>query len=309
VEKEKDSLSLFPVSYECPYGFAWFIKFFCFLFKNQDSNDRYRIWYENFTPLFQEIERRLLIWCNYSVNIDAIASPSSDIFPNRCGWHYNTSFALKMILEEVYPFDKKEITCFSSSFREILLQILSKLFLHGKDVKDDLNENCPFLSPSLCEADLMTYYFELLRRMNSQEEHQKDNDMTSWNWLLKGIDNSTWLLSPNLCGDPKDGYKSHLCGLNLSRSYCLLSIVSSLLSNPFLLKKFEENETIKEINIKKYVEKITESAILHYNSSIPVLGSGYFMGDHWLTSFAIRAFFASINLNNLLKDGTNLKKL
>jgi hypothetical protein len=298
-------LSIFPDSYECPYGFAWFIKFYCFLFKNLERNDRYRIWYETFTPLFQEIEGRMLSWCNSPVTSDPVTSPSFSSFPDRCGCHYNTSFALKMILEEAYPFDGREISCFSSAFREILIQIPSKLFLHDKGLQDP-SENCPFLSPTLCEADLMMYYLEVPRGIDGAGYGKFENGSTSWNWLMTAVDNTTWSLSPNLCGDPKDGYKSHLCGLNFSRSYCLFSIASSLLLNPSVLKKLKENEAINEIHVKTFVLKLTKSAIVHYNSSIPVLASSHFMGDHWLTSFAIRALFASENLDNILKAGKNL---
>lgn len=241
-------------------------------------------WAARLLPLCQVIEDRLRQWIQKLSNA------------MRKGWHENTAFALKMILE----------VCHHGYFPSLQAIAMEKsIVLFGKDQGvQDPQENCPFLSPSMCEADLMMYIHYHYNAFTAEGPlklvvQSLRDSTTGFPWLSQAIDKQVWGLQPNHDGDPEDGYKSHLCGLNFSRSYNLSSIASCLLNDPQLIVEKLQNTSAASTagsNIIAFVSKLVQSALDHYNFAVPSLATGHFMGDHWLASFAVRARTALLHL-------------
>jgi hypothetical protein len=116
-----------------------------------------------------------------------------------------------------------------------------------------------FLSPCLAEADLM-------RRALSAA------DFASWlaaflPSLAEG--GPPQLLTPALVSDRSDGQIVHLDGLNLSRAWCMWGIAGALPSN-------DRRRSI-----------LIDAAERHAREGLIGVGSGDYLGDHWLGSFAL----------------------
>ena len=72
---------------------------------------------------------------------------------------------------------------------------------------------------------------------------------------------------------PKKGYKAYTAkidGLNFSRTWCLYNIA----------KKTDSSEKLRSL------------ADDHFNHSFSYISSGDYMGEHWLASFAVYAYFS-----------------
>ncbi len=210
--------------------------------------------------------RRLIIWIQHEFH--------DNQWPYRRGWHENTAFGLKMIHEVIGQLDltelHEELQLDLQNLQHLVPQVTKKLYANDKQIKD-VQEKCPFLSPSLCEANAMSNCSAL------------DTDEEILHWLHTAIAKEVWDMPPNNEGDPQDGYKSHLCGLNFSRAYDFACIAQRL----DLIAKNETTHDVSAVVLLK--EKLITSAVNHYNQSVSTLASGHFMGDHWLASFAVRA--------------------
>jgi hypothetical protein len=245
---EVASLSARPLNWECPYGFVWFLK----LFLTIQQRPNYLQYGTTLLPLLKVIAERLNIWIQHDY-VD------EDQWPYRKGWHDNSAFAMKMILEVLQQLDIASLGDISIQLEKLKASVVTtaKRLFQGDQQLIDIEETCPFLSPTLCEANLMTCC------LGSTEEAD--------NWLQKAICHQVWNMTPNVEGNPEDGYQSHLCGLNFSRAYDLACIAERLPKTHALRAK------------------LLQSSIDHYNQSVSSLATGHFMGDHWLASFAVRA--------------------
>ncbi len=116
-----------------------------------------------------------------------------------------------------------------------------------------------FLSPCLTEADLM-------RRVLPPA------DFATWLALflpsLAG-GGPPQLLTPAVVSDRSDGQIVHLDGLNLSRAWCLWGIAEAL----------PPDDRRRSI--------LLEAADRHARVGLTGIGSGEYMGEHWLGSFAL----------------------
>lgn len=116
-----------------------------------------------------------------------------------------------------------------------------------------------FLSPCLIEADLM-------RRVLPAA------DFAAW---LAGFlpelaaGGPTQLLTPATVSDRSDGHIVHLDGLNLSRAWCMWGIADAL----------GPGDPRRPV--------LREAAERHAEAGMRGVGSGDYMGDHWLGSFAL----------------------
>ena len=77
------------------------------------------------------------------------------------------------------------------------------------------------------------------------------------------------LLSPATVSDRNDPKIVHLDGLNLSRAWCMMGIVSGL----------PEDDPITRI--------LKKSAVSHAEDALSHIVSGNYEGEHWLASFAV----------------------
>ena len=102
--------------------------------------------------------------------------------------------------------------------------------------------------------------------------------------VLPGIDFAAWLglflpslaeggppqlLTPAVVSDRSDGQIVHLDGLNLSRAWCLWGIAGAL----------PPDDRRRSILIA--------AAERHARAGLTGIGSGDYMGEHWLGSFAL----------------------
>jgi hypothetical protein len=120
-------------------------------------------------------------------------------------------------------------------------------------------DGADFLSPSLCEADLM-------RRVLSKEKFCV--------WFAKLLPNAhkgepANLFNPATVTDRTDLQLVHLDGLNLSRAWCMKGIASAF---------------PPESNTRA---TLLASADRHADAALKHVASGNFAGEHWLASFAV----------------------
>jgi hypothetical protein len=226
-------------SFERPYGLAWLLQLCAELREWDDPQAREML--RNLKPLEDAAVERLRAW------LPKLSHPV------RVGEHDQTAFALGLILDYARGKNDEGLT-------KLAADSARKFFLADR--------NCPltyepsgedFLSPCLGEADVM-------RRVLPQAEFAK--------WLtqfLPQIPNTAtadWLpvvISP----DPSDPKLAHLDGLNLSRSWMLVGILSALpADDPRRLA-------------------LTSAAEAHRRSGLAAVTGEHYEGGHWLGSFAV----------------------
>jgi len=174
-------------------------------------------------------------------------------YPIRSGTHSNTAFGLTFALD------------YAQASAHTLLRdcIIARSLDHYGD-----DRNAPamwepsggdFLSPCLAEADLM-------RRVLPGADFA--------GWLSRFLPSLAeggppQLLTPAVVSDRSDGQIVHLDGLNLSRAWCLWGIAAAL-------PRDDRRRSI-----------LLEAADRHAGAGLIGLGSGEYMGEHWLGSFAL----------------------
>ncbi len=174
-------------------------------------------------------------------------------YPIRSGVHSNTAFGLAFALDYAEAAGDETL-------QELIVGRSMAYFGGDKDAPAAWEPGgSDFLSPSLVEADLM-------RRVLPREAFAV--------WLERFLPElaagrPAQLFTPAVVSDRSDGQIVHLDGLNLSRAWCLWGIASALplgdgRRRP-LLRAAEE----------------------HAAAGLAGVGSGDYMGDHWLGSFAL----------------------
>lgn len=173
------------------------------------------------------------------------------LYPVRVGTHSNTAFGLTNAWDYAV-FSKNEVL--QKSIKENAIRLFQK------------DENCPFnwepsgtdfLSPCLEEMALMQRILpkgEFLSWLNNFAPNLFKKD---YNWAVARVSDRT------------DGHLVHLDGLNFSRAWNMYYLI---------------NQYPKEFNHLKPL------ADYHLNFSLPSVVDGNYEGEHWLASFALRAF-------------------
>lgn len=173
------------------------------------------------------------------------------LYPIRVGTHSNTAFGLTFAWD--YAVHSKN-TAFQKSIRENSIRMFQN------------DQNCPFawepsgtdfLSPCLEEMGLMQ------RVLNEKEFLQ---------WLKKFAPQLfekkfSWEVAK--VSDRTDGHLVHLDGLNFSRAWNLYHLINAY---------------------PKQFGHLKAMADYHLNFSLPSIVDGNYEGEHWLASFALRAF-------------------
>jgi hypothetical protein len=174
-------------------------------------------------------------------------------YPVRIGEHDQTAFGLGLILDYARTAqDTKLVSLIETKARQFYLA----------------DRNCPlayepsgedFLSPCLAEADLM-------RRVLPGADFA--------GWLSRFLPSLAeggppQLLTPAVVSDRSDGQIVHLDGLNLSRAWCLWGIAVAL-------PRDDRRRSI-----------LLAAADRHARAGLIGLGSGEYMGEHWLGTFAL----------------------
>ena len=179
-------------------------------------------------------------------------------YPIRHGVHTNTAFALAFALD--YARD-----CDAASLRAAVEAKARAWYANDVDAPAGWEPSgADFLSPALIEADLM-------RRLL---------DATGFGaWLagfLPGIARRepAVLFTPVEVGNRADPYIVHLDGLNLSRAWCWREIAAALPGDD------------------ARVPVAILAAQAHLEAGLRGVGSGAYVGDHWLATFAVLALSA-----------------
>lgn len=222
-------------SFERMYGWSWLLKLAEELHTWEDPQGQK--WSADLQPLTDAIVARYLDFL------------PRQTYPIRTGVHPNTAFGLSFAWDYAQAVNHEGLT---SIIQESSLQY------YGFDV------DCPatwepggsdFLSPCLEEANLMRRVLEA--------DAFKD-------WFSRFLpDLPASLRKPATVSDRTDGQIVHLDGLNLSRSWCLYGIASSL------------PETDPRGGL------LREVAEKHVRITLPNIASGNYEGEHWLASFAV----------------------
>jgi len=206
---------------------------------------------ENFNePFAQELAQNLKPLTNLFIQRYSDFLPKL-LYPIRVGTHANTAFGLSFAYD--YALYSK-----NDAFQKVIKENSNRLF--QKD------QNCPFnwepsgtdfLSPCLEEMGLM------------QRVLPNDDFLI---WLKKfatQLFNKKFTWEVAKVSDRTDGHLVHLDGLNFSRAWNLYHLV---------------NQYPKEFSHLKPL------ADTHFNFSLPSIVDGNYEGEHWLASFALRAY-------------------
>jgi hypothetical protein len=188
------------LSFERPYGWAWFFKLTEALLVRPDMAKESAA----MRPLAECFAERLIDWL------------PRQRYPIRTGVHSNTAFALAFALDYARTANHKAL---ERAVTEAALR------LYGQDrdapVAWEPSGN-DFFSPALMEADLM-------RRILDAGAFR--------DWFAEFIPNveRCALLTPAVVSDRGDAQGVHLDGLNLSRAWCLKGIAAALPAKAVLL--------------------------------------------------------------------------
>jgi len=226
-------------SFERPYGWAWLLKLAEEL-STWDDPDAKK-WSANLKPLAELIANRYIEFF------------PKQTYPIRAGVHSNTAFGL------AFAHDYARATR-NTKLRE-LIDERAKAY-YAKDVDAPARwepDGADFLSPSLCEADLM-------RRVLPADEFR-----TWFHKYLPGASKGepAALFTPATVTDRTDPQLVHLDGLNLSRAWCLRGILLALPKDDPARKA------------------LIASELKHAASGLKHVSSGDYAGEHWLASFAV----------------------
>lgn len=234
-------------AFERPYGWAWLLA----LAQELDLWDhpKAKVWLATMQPLVDDIRQRILRYfplLSYAI---------------RVGTHFNSAFALKLILDFARHHDDSEL-------ENSVISSANRYFVADKDYPAHYEPGGDeFISGAMTEALLMASVLS-------------NNEFANWfaSYLpeLAGIKR---LMEPAEVSDRSDPKIAHLDGLNLSRAWCMKNIA---------LRLRDEGKT---------AEILTAAAQRHIEASLPHVASGEYAGDHWLATFAMLALEEPAGLN------------
>jgi len=173
------------------------------------------------------------------------------LYPVRVGTHTNTAFGLTFAWD--YAVHSK-----NQLFQQAIRDNAVRMFAN--------DENCPFtwepsgtdfLSPCLEEMALMQRVLPEVDFMVWLKKFAPQLFSKKFTWEVARVSDRT------------DGHLVHLDGLNFSRAWNFYRLIDQY-PKPFAHLK--------------------PLADLHFNFSLPAVVDGNYEGEHWLASFALRAF-------------------
>lgn len=232
-------------SFERTYGWAWLLKLTEELHGWSDNDGKE--WASNLKPLAEQIARSYMTFL-----------PKQN-YPIRTGVHPNTAFGLAFAIDYAN-------TTGNDALKRVLVERSRTYFANDKDYPGGWEPGGEdFFSPALMEADLM-------RRVMSSTEFA-----TWFQTFLPGISRGVpaALLEPAIVTDRTDPKLVHLDGLNLTRAWCMRSIVDSL----------PADDRARAV-LKAAADKHVTAGLAH-------VASGDYAGEHWLASFAVFLLFGS----------------
>ena len=172
-------------------------------------------------------------------------------YPIRAGTHSNTAFGMNLAWD--YAVYSKNIA-FQKNISENAIRLFQK------------DENCPFdwepsgtdfLSPCLEELGIMQRVLPSKSFLNWTKKFAPKLFNKNFSWDVARVSDRT------------DGHLVHLDGLNFSRAWNIYYLIQQYPTAFLHLKKL---------------------ANTHLTFSLPSVVDGNYEGEHWLASFALRAF-------------------
>jgi hypothetical protein len=226
-------------SFERPYGWTWLLKLAEELHGWDDADAKK--WSAAVKPLAELIAARY------------VEHFPKQTYPIRSGVHPNTAFGFAFAHDYARAAGDEKL--------RVLIEERAKTYF-AKDVDAPARwepDGADFLSPSLCEADLM-------RRVLPAAEFRE--------WFRKFLPGAAKgeprnLFEPATVTDRSDPQLVHLDGLNLSRAWCMRGIASTLPADDPARKS------------------LAASARKHAEAGLKHVASGEYAGEHWLASFAV----------------------
>lgn len=228
--------------FERPYGWGWLVALVG-LAERVAAGDhalahRAGAWREALDPVADAVGGLLLEW------LPNVA------YPVRHGTHANTAFGLSLARDGFTDLGRLDLV-------DVIDRAARGWYLADADYPSAWEPSgADFLSPALCEADLM-------RRVLSED------DLVSWlRGFLPGFaEPDDALLRTPVVLDPTDGHAVHLFGLALSRAAQLSALCPAV-------------EPVR-------AQRALASAAAQTAFALDAIESGDFMSTHWLVSFAL----------------------
>ena len=229
--------------FERPYGWAWCLMLAAELARH--GTDEGRRWAAALKPLADAFAQRFMAFLPLAT------------YPVRVGTHYNTAFALILVLDYAEHSGDAPLTALCRD---------RALAWHGTDQDCQAWEPSQdeFLSPALMEAEWMrrvlpaAAFIDWLDRFLPRMAEQQPQT----------------LFVPASVSDRSDGKIAHLDGLNLSRAWCWRGIASAL----------PTDDPRRGVALS--------AAARHLDIALLQV-TGDYMGEHWLASFALLALLAA----------------
>jgi hypothetical protein len=241
IEAEAEHLRANP-AFERPYGWAW--SFALAAACDRCPGPAARAWAAAMGPLTDAIEELTLGWLDRAVA------------PVRHGVHANAAFSLAMLHENAGALGRDRLAA-------AIERQAGDWFGGDRDYPAGWEPSGQdFLSPALCEADLM-------RRVLPAGEFP--------GWLtgfLPGLGTPDALFTPLEVRDATDGHQAHLYGLNLSRAWQFRLLADALPADD------------------PRTGPLRDAARHHLDASLPYVTGNGFESDHWLATFAFLALTA-----------------
>jgi Protein of unknown function (DUF2891). len=228
--------------FERPYGWAWMLMLAAEIDRHENADGSR--WHAALEPLANTFARRFADFLPRAT------------YPVRVGTHYNTAFALRLVIE--YADEAGDHTLAASCRAKAVEWYEGDADCQAWEPSGD-----DFLSSALIEAECM-------RAVLSQDRFAS--------WLdrflprLASREPAT-LFTPADVSDRSDGKIAHLDGLNLSRAWCWRSIAFAL----------DVGDPRRAIALGSAEEHLAAS-LSHV--------SGDYAGEHWLATFACLALMA-----------------
>ena len=226
-------------SFERPYGWAWLLKLADELHTWDDPDAK--TWAANLKPLADLIAARYIEFF------------PKQTYPIRAGVHANTAFGLAFAHDYA-------LATGHTKLRDAIAERAKAYYAKDADAPARWEpDGADFLSPSLCEADLM-------RRVLPPAAFR------DWfhNYLPAAAKGEpATLFTPATVTDRTDPQLVHLDGLNLSRAWCLRGILLAL----------PKDDPARAA--------LAASAARHAAAGLKHVASGDYAGEHWLASFAV----------------------
>ena len=173
------------------------------------------------------------------------------LYPVRVGTHNNTAFGLSNAWDYAVYSNNLNL---QKSIKENALRLFEK------------DMNCPltwepsgtdFLSPCMEEMGLMQRIFSEIEFVKWLKKFEPALFSKKFNWEVARVSDRT------------DGHLVHLDGLNFSRAWNFYRLIQQY------PKQFSHLKSLADV---------------HFKYSLPSVVDGNYEGEHWLASFALRAF-------------------